>query len=65
MEAGVSVKVGLSSSKTNCLLQWKPFKIRKKTFCYILKALFALKLFKFLSWLFDLVEKTAWLERKD
>ena len=28
----------------------------------ILKALFVLKMFKFLSWVFGHVEKTAWLE---
>ena len=27
------------------------------------KAVFVLKIFKFLSWLFGHVEKTAWLER--
>ena len=37
----------------------------KNTFYFILKALFVLKIFKFLSWLFAHVEKTAWLERKD
>ena len=35
----------------------------KKAFYYILKALFFLKLSKFLSELFGHVEKTAWLER--
>ena len=35
----------------------------KYAFYFILKALFALKKFKFLSWLFGYVEKTAWLER--
>ena len=34
----------------------------KNAFCFILKAPFILKIFKFLSWLFGHVEKTAWLE---
>ena len=35
----------------------------KNIFYSIFKAIFILKLFKFLSWLFGHVEKTAWLER--
>ena len=35
----------------------------KNAFCFILKALFVLKIFKILSLLFDHVEKMAWLER--
>ena len=34
-----------------------------KAFHFILKALFILKIFSFLSWLFGHVEKTAWLGR--
>ena len=34
----------------------------KNAFYFIIKALFVLKIFKFLSWLFRHVEKTAWLE---
>ena len=37
----------------------------KNVFYFILEALFVLKMFKFSSWLFGHVEKTAWLERKD
>ena len=40
-----------------------PLKMMKNVFYLILKALFVLKIFKFLSWLFGHVEKTAWLER--
>ena len=40
-----------------------PSKMMKNAFYFILKALFVLKIFKFLSWLFGHVEKTAWLER--
>ena len=39
-------------------------KNEEKCFLLILKALFVLKIFKFLPWLFRHVEKTAWLERK-
>ena len=35
----------------------------KNAYHVTLKALFVLKIFKFLSWIFDQVEKTAWLER--
>ena len=38
-------------------------KMMENAFYFILKALFVLKIFKFLSWLFGHVEKTAWLER--
>ena len=34
-------------------------------FYLILKAYFVLKIFKFLSWLFGHVEKTAWLDGQD
>ena len=40
-----------------------PSKMMKNAFYFILKALFALKIFKFLSWLSGQVEKTAWFER--
>ena len=36
----------------------------KNAFYFILKPLFAPKIFKFLSWAFGYVEKTAWLERQ-
>ena len=35
----------------------------KNAFYFIIKALFVLKIFKYLSWLFGHVEKTTWLER--
>ena len=37
----------------------------KNAFYFILKALFFLNIFKFLSWVFGHVEKKAWLERED
>ena len=40
-----------------------PLKKIKNASYFILKALFVLNIFKFLSWLFGLVEKVAWLER--
>ena len=37
-----------------------PLIFKKSTFYFILKALFALKTFRFLSWLFGHVEKMVW-----
>ena len=42
-----------------------PSKMMKNSFYFILKALFVLKIFNFLSRLFGHVEKTAWLEKED
>ena len=54
------LKVGLSPSKKNCVIaSLKPLKIMKNAFYFILKALFVLKIFKFSSWLFGHVGKTA------
>ena len=36
----------------------------KNAFYLIVKALFVLEIFKFLSWLFGHVEKTTWIERQ-
>ena len=44
-------------------LNHSPSKMMKNAFYIILKALFVLKIFKFLSWLFRHVEKAAELER--
>ena len=43
--------------------QWKPFKNNEKCFLFYLKSLFVLKIFNFLSWLFDHVEE--WLDYED
>ena len=54
-------KVGISPSKKNrviCLIE-SPLKMMKNDFYFILKALFVLKLFRFLSRLFGRVGKTA------
>ena len=61
------VKVGLLPSKNfyYYLLQRLFASVMKNAFYFILKALFVLKIFKFLSWLFGHVEKTAWLEKSD
>ena len=59
-------KVGLSPSKKicdNCFIE-TPLKMIKKAFYFILKALFVLKMFEFLSWIFGHVGKTTWLERQ-
>ena len=50
--------------KIRYLLHWKPFKNDEECFYFFLKALFVLKIFKFLPWLFSHVEKTDWLERE-
>ena len=44
-------KVGLSPSKKVCVICFSenPLKMMKNPFCFILKALFILKMFKFLS----------------
>ena len=47
--------------KTCYLPHWKPFKNDEKCFLFHLKSSF--KIFKFLSWLFGHVGKTAWLEK--
>ena len=58
------IKVGLSRSKKVFFIYFhdSPLKMIKNAFYFILKALFVLKIFKFLSWHFGHVEKTAWLE---
>ena len=59
-------KVGLSSSNKSCLIcfKGKPLKMAKIVFFYfILKALFVLKIFKFLFRLFGHLGKTASLEK--
>ena len=40
-----------------------PSKMIKSAFYLILKALFVLKIYKFLTWPFGYVAKTAWLEK--
>ena len=54
-------KVRLSPSEKSCVicLIESPLKMMKNAFYFILKALFVLKMFKFLSRLFDHVGKTA------
>ena len=56
-----NVKVRLSPSKKICVicLIESPLKMMKNTFYFILKALFVLKIFKFLPRLFGHVGKTA------
>ena len=56
-----NLKVGLSPSKNMCVicLIESPLKMIKNAFYFILKVLFVLKIFKFLSRLFDHVGKTT------
>ena len=65
LNQGSSFKVGLSPYKKICVICCieNPLKTIRNAFCVTLKALFVLKIFKFLSCLFGQVEKTAWLER--
>ena len=60
-----NVKVGLSPSKiiyVICFIECS-LKMMKNAFHFILKALFALIIFKLLLWIFGHVKKMAWLER--
>ena len=59
------IKVGLSPFEKKFFICFNdsPSKMMKNASDFILKAFFVLKLFRFLSWLFRHVEKTAWLER--
>ena len=59
------LKVGLSPYKEKYFICFSesPLKMMKNAFYFILKALFVLKIFKFLSWFFGHVEKAALLER--
>ena len=53
----------LKSDKKLCyLFDRKPFEVIKNAFCFILKARFILKIFKFLPRLFGHVGIAAWLE---
>ena len=59
-------KVGLSPSKKNCVIcfiEIPPLKVMKYDFYFILKALFVLKIFKLMSWLFGHRKKMAWFGR--
>ena len=60
-----TVKVELSPSKkisVICFIE-SPLKMMQNAFYFTSKAVFVLKIFKFLSRLFGHVEETAWLER--
>ena len=66
MNSNFVIEVGLSPSKKKIFFIYFndiPSKMMKNTFYLILKALFVLKISKFLSWLLEHVEKTTWLER--
>ena len=57
----MNMKVGLSPSKKICVVRFieNPLKVMKNVFYLILKALFILKIFTFLSRHFGHVGKTA------
>ena len=61
----VELKVGLSPSKQVFFIHFNEssLKMMKNAFYFILKALFVIKIFKFLSWLFCHAKKMALLER--
>ena len=58
-------KVVLLPSKKICFIYLNEslLDMMKNAFYFIWKALFLLKIFKFLSWLYGHVEQTAWLEK--
>ena len=58
---GKKLKVGTSLSEKNCIICFieRLLEIMNNAFYFILKALFILKIFNFLSKLFGHVEKTA------
>ena len=56
------IKVALSSLRI-LLAAESPLKMMKNAFYFVSKALFALKIFKFLSWIFSHVAKL--LDKKD
>ena len=62
---GRLLKSDLHIPKKNCVTCFHegPLKMMKNAFYFMIKALFVLKVFKFLSWYFGHVGKTALLER--
>ena len=58
-----NVSVITPEKKYFIYLNESPLKMMKIAFHFTLNALFVLKIFKFLSWIFGHLEKTAWLER--
>ena len=66
LDAFSAVKVGLSTSKNICFVFFSEssLKTMKNAFYFIWKALFVLRIFKFLLWYFGHIEKAAWLERQ-
>ena len=60
------LKLGSHLPKKFCFICFIeiPLKMMKNVFYFILEALLVLNMFKFLSWFFGHIEKTAWLEDK-
>ena len=61
---GVSSWTLILQKKRFICFDESPLKMTKSTFYFILEALFVLRIFKFLPWLFRYVEKMTWLEIK-
>ena len=59
---GICMVKGALSGLIQFLATESPLKMMKNAFDFTVKALFVLKIFKFLSWLLGHVEK-VWLER--
>ena len=66
-KSSLSFEVGLSPSKNICVTCFikSLLEIMRNAFYFILKALFIIKIFRFLSWLFGDVIKTVWLKIHD
>ena len=62
MKSSLQVKDALQGLR-QFLITKSPLKLMKNALYFTLKALFVLKIFKFLSLIFDHVEKTTRLER--
>ena len=60
----LKIKVGVSPFKKDCSICFNESHLQmiKNGFYFILKVLFILKIFKFLSGIFGHVEKATWLE---
>ena len=61
----ILLKIRLSPITKKCFIGFNEISLKmiKNAFYFILKALFVLKVFKFLSWLFGHIEKITWLKK--
>ena len=58
----ILLKLGSDIPKNFVFFNDSPSKMMKNAFYFIVKSIFVLKVFKFLSWFFGYVEKTDWLD---